>query len=71
MLSMSLLYCYYKANIFPDIIILVSSTLFQIYDITLYNILCDCSHMSLHYLKEKKKRKIKSKKIDKNKIKSK
>ena len=33
MLSISLLYYYYKVNIFLDIIILVSSTIFQNYDI--------------------------------------
>ena len=62
---------------FSDIIVLVSSTSFQTYDITS----CDCGHVLLHYLLENKnktkikqkikKRKIKSKKIDKKKRKSK
>jgi len=38
----------------------------------LCDVLCDYSHMSLHYpRKKRKKRKRKSKKIDKNRIKSK
>jgi len=35
----------------------------------LCNMLCDCSHIPLHCLKDKIKIKIKSRKIDKNKIK--
>ena len=55
---MSLPYYYHKTNMFPDIIILVSSTLFQIYDITS----CDYSYVLLHHPKEKRK-KIKRKEI--------
>ena len=59
-LFISLLYCYYKVNIFPNIIVLVPSTIFQTYDITL----CGCSHMSLHHpRKRKRKKKIKRKEI--------
>ena len=57
MLSMSLPYYYHKTNMFPDIIILVSSTLFQIYDITS----CDHSYVLLYHPKEKRK-KLKEKK---------
>ena len=55
-----------------DIIILVFSTMFQIYDITSCNISCDHYYMPLHYpIKENKiKIKIKSRKINKRKIKS-
>ena len=58
MLFMSLPYCYYKMNIFSSVIVLVPFTIFQTYDITL----CDCSHILLHC---PRKRKIKSRKIDK------
>ena len=44
MLSISPPYCYYKTNIFPDIIVLVSFTLFQTYDI----ISCDHGYIPLH-----------------------
>jgi len=66
---MSSPYCYHKANMFSDVIVLVSPTPFHIYDITS----CNYSHMPLHHpRKEKekvnqKKRNIKSRKIDKNK----
>jgi len=56
-----------------NIIVLVSSTPFQIYDIILCNALCDHNHIPLHHpRKEKekenqKKRNIKSRKIDKKK----
>jgi len=33
---------------FSNIIILVFSTLFQIENITLCDVLCDCGHMPLH-----------------------
>jgi len=48
---------------FSDIIVLVFSTPFQTYDITLCNALCDHGHMPLYCLKkEKEKRKLKEKK---------
>ena len=46
--------CY---NYALNIIVLVSSTLFQTYDITLCDTSCDNSHMPLHCPKEKRKRK--------------
>ena len=46
-----------------DIIVLVSSTMFQNYDI----ILCDHGHIPLHYLKKIKSRKIDNKKKEKSK----
>ena len=50
MLSISLPYYYYKANIFPNIIFLVPFTLFQIYNITSY----DHGHMPLYYPRKEK-----------------
>jgi len=65
--TMSLPYYYYKANIFPDIIVLVSSTLLQTYNITSY----DYSYVLFHCLRKEKenqkKRNIKLRKIDKKK----
>ena len=64
---------YHKINTFPSIIVLVSSTLFQIYDITSCDASYDHSHMPLHHpRKEKekenqKKRNIKSRKINEKK----
>jgi len=54
-----------------NIIILISSTTFQTYDITLCNTLCEHGHIPLYYLRKQKKKKkyIKSKEINKNKIK--
>ena len=70
MLFMSLPHYYHKANMFTNIIVLVSYTLFQTYNIMSCDASCDCSHMSFHCPrkekeKEKKKikRKIKSRKI--------
>ena len=42
---MSLPYYYHKANMFLDVIVLVSSTTFQT---------CDCSHVSLHHPRKRK-----------------
>ena len=47
---MSLPYYYYKANIFPNVIVLVPFTLFQIYNITS----CDHGHMPLYYPRKEK-----------------
>ena len=48
----------HKVNMFSNIIVLVPSISFLIYDIILCNVLCDCGHMPLHHsrkeiLKEK------------------
>ena len=58
MLFISSLHCYYKINIlqlYSCIIVLVPSTLFQTYDITWCDILCDHGHMPLYCPKEKEK----------------
>ena len=47
-LSMSLLYYFYKINMFSDIIVLDPSTTFQTYDFISCDTLCDCGHMPLH-----------------------
>ena len=47
--------------------LLVLFTMFYAYNLTLYNMLCDYSHIPLHHPRNKKE--IKSKKIDKIKIK--
>jgi len=65
--------CY---NYTLNIIVLVSSTTFQTYNITLCDASCDHDHVYFHCLRNKrnrkeKKKKIKSKKIDKKKRKSK
>ena len=52
-----------------NITVLVLFTTFQTYDIILYDILYNYSHIPLHYSRNKRKREIKSKKIDKRKIK--
>ena len=54
-----------------NIILLVSSSIFKAYHIILYDMSCDHSHMPLHCSRNKRKRKIKSRKIDKKKRKSK
>ena len=57
-----------------DIILLALSPRIYAYDFTSCDMSCDCSHMSLHHPRNKKnknKRKIKSRKIDKKKRKSK
>ena len=72
MLFISLPYYYHKANMFTNIIVLVSYNLFQTYNIMSCDASCDCSNMSFHCPrkekekekeKEKIKRKIKSRKI--------
>ena len=57
MLFMGLLHHYYKMNMFSNIIVLVSSTPFQTYNITS----CDHGHMPLHHPRKDKRRKRKSK----------
>ena len=53
---MSLLYCFHKINIFPDVIILDSSTIFQTYNFISCNTSCDHSHILLHCPKNQKKK---------------
>ena len=52
------IYCSYTFNI----IVLVSSTMFQTYDITLCNASCDHSYIPLHCLRNKRNRKEKKQK---------
>ena len=47
-------YYYHKINMFLDIIVLVSSTTFQTYNITS----CDHGHMPLHYTRKTKTKEI-------------
>jgi len=57
-LSMSPLHYSHKTNMFPAIIILNSSTIFQIYDLISYDTSCNHGHVPLHCLRElKNKRK--------------
>jgi len=62
-------------NIYLNVIFLVSSFKFEVYDIMLCDVPYNYSHISFYYSrnnnKNRKKRKIKLKKIDKNKRKSK
>ena len=51
---MSPLHYYYKMNMFLDIIVLVSSTTFWIYNITSCNASCDYGHMPLCCLRKEK-----------------
>jgi len=51
-LSISLPYCFYKVNMFSDIIVLDSSTTFQTYDLISCDTSCDCSHVSFHCLRK-------------------
>ena len=60
MLSMSLLYHFHKANMFSNIIVLDSSTMFQTYDLILCDISCDCSHVPLHCPEKEKENKNKT-----------
>jgi len=53
-LSMSLLYYFYKVNIFPDIIILDFSTTFQTYNLISCDISCDHGYIPLHCSRELK-----------------
>ena len=68
-LSISPLYCFHKTNTFPNVIILDSLTTFQIYDLILCEISCDCDYIPLYCPRELKERKknIKSSKIYKKK----
>ena len=50
-------HCFYKINIFLDIIVLNSSTTFQTYDFISCDISYDCGHMSLHYSRKRKRKK--------------
>jgi len=70
MLFMSPPHYFYKVNIFTDIIVLDSFTIFQTYDFISCDTSCDHGHVLLHCSK-KTKLKIKSKKIKKTKRKSK
>ena len=45
------------------VIVLVPSTMFQTYDIISCDASCDNGHMTLYYLRNKRKREIKSNKI--------
>ena len=59
---------------FLNIILLALSSRIYAYDIILCDMSCDCGHMSLHHPRNKRnknKRKIKSRKIDKKERKSK
>ena len=72
-LSISLPHCFHKVNMFSDIIVLNSSTIFQTYDLISCDTSCDCNYLSLHCLRKQKQKqnktklKIKSKKIKKTK----
>jgi len=69
-LFISLPHYFYKVNIFTNIIVLDSFTIFQTYDFISCDISCDHGHMLLHYPKKNKiKNQIKSNKENKNKIK--
>ena len=69
-LFISLPHYFYKVNIFTNIIVLDSFTIFQTYDFISCDISCDHGHMLLHYPK-KTKLKIKLNQIKKTKRKSK
>ena len=63
MLSISSPYYYHKVNMFLNIIVLISSTIFQTYDIKSY----DHDHMPFHH-PQKLKLKLKGKNIKLRKI---
>ena len=60
---MSLPHHHHKTNIFTNIIVLVSYTLFQTYNIMSCDALCDCSHVPFHCPRKEKEKNIKSRKI--------
>jgi len=47
--SIYITYCYNKANILLNVIVLVPFFMFQIYDIISCDILCDCDHVSFFF----------------------
>jgi len=60
MLFISLSYCFYKANIFSNVIVLDFSTIFQTYDLISCDTSCDHSYVPLHHLRRKINKKIKN-----------
>ena len=65
---MSSLHYYHKTNVFSDIIVLVSSTIFQTYNIISCDASCDYGHMSLHCLRKRKRKRKRKNKIKKKEI---
>ena len=58
-LFISLPYYFYKINIFPDVIILNPSTIFQTYNFISYDTSCDYGYVLLYCPKNKNKNKTK------------